>query len=386
MLNNDHSIGQATFDELVLEGFARKLSADVESGAIAGIDVLIENRSGFAWRRCCGWRDVAARDPLLENAIWRIYSMTKVLVSASTLVLVERGLLRLDQKVADFVPAFADIQVLCPDGTLEPVIVAPTVRDLLCHTAGLGYFLAGHSSAGHYAGPACGLFEDALDNATFCALLAKLPLDYQPRTAWRYSYATDVLGRVLEVAADVCDLQVALDDTMLRPLSMTDTLFRLPCSEARRVANPLPQVLRLGPGPGFEDPTSSRRRQRGSGGLVSTMADYASFLRMMLNKGRHESSTVLSPSSVSLITSAHVEPIANSEYGFGFGVATRMLTPEKKYSAPGDWWWTGFGGTYFLVDPVHDFFTILMMQSASAEQRKYYREQLNNTIYLALMA
>ena len=380
-----------SFDEGRLALFGDRLRADVEAGAIPGADVLVGGLDGILWRCCVGFRDVTSRDPLREDAVWRIFSMTKVLVSAAALVLAERGRLRLDQPVADFIPAFADLHVLRAGGAREPAVAAPTIQDLLRHTAGLAYAYLGDSPA-QRALAADGFFREDLDNSAFADRLAALPLEHQPGSTWHYSHATDVLGRVLEVAAGTADLQEVLDDALLHPLGMGETLFRLPRSETARVAEPLPQAP--GQRPAFGDPCLPRRGQRGNGGLVSTVADYARFLRMMLDEGRHEGARVLAPATVRLISADHLGALARGAYyppgpgyGFGLGVAVRLAPGEAPFpGSVGDWWWSGVGGTYFWVDPTEGFFAILMMQTSSAEQRQHYRALARAMIYAALAA
>ena len=376
------------FDEGRLARFGDRLAADVEAGAIPGADVLIGGRDGVLWRRCVGFRNVALRDPLRENAVWRIFSMTKVLVSAAALVLAERGLLRLDQPVADFIPALADLYVLHADGTREPAAAAPTVQDLLRHTAGFAYAYLGDSPA-QRALAADGFFREDLDNRAFAERLAALPLEYRPGSTWHYSHATDVLGRVLEVAAGAADLQGVLDDALLHPLGMQETVFVLPRAEAARVAEPLPQAP--GQRPLFGDPCLPQRGQRGNGGLVSTTADYARFLRAMLREGLHGGGRLLAPASVRLMTADHLGALERGAYyppgpgyGFGLGVAVRLVLGEAPFpGSVGDWWWSGVGGTYFWVDPMESFFAIVLMQTSSAEQRQHYRTLARTMIYAA---
>ncbi len=136
-----------------------------------------------------------------------------------------------------------------------------------------------------------------------------------------------------------------------------------------------------------------RRGQRGNGGLVSTVADYARFLRMLLNDGRHGGDRLLAPSTMRLMTSDHLgRDIRRAAYyppgpgyGFGLGVAVRLVPGEAPFpGAVGDWFWSGVGGTYFWVDPAAGFFTILMMQTSSAEQRQHYRSLVRAMVYAAL--
>lgn len=376
------------FSLLRLDRLEARLAADVAAQLIAGADVLVGTRDADIWRATVGYRDVQATDHLRGDAIWRIYSMTKTIVSVAALVLMERGELRLDQPVAEFIPAFAELRVMEPNGNTVPATAAPTIQDLLRHTAGLGYAYLGDSLV-QRAYAADGFFREDLDNAGFAERIAALPLEHQPGKVWHYSHATDVLGRVMEVAVG-SDLQGVLDDTLLRPLGMSDTHFRLPAKAGDRVAAPLPQSP--GQRPVFGDPCAPRRGQRGNAGLVSTVADYACFLRMMLNGGRAEGQ-LLGPLAVRLTTSDHLGASIGRGayyppgpgYGFGLGVAVRVAPGEAPFpGSVGDWFWSGVGGTYFWVDPAVGFFTILMMQTSSAEQRLHYRSLTRAMVYAAL--
>ena len=377
------------FSKSRLDRLRARLEADVAAGLIAGADVLVGTCTADVWRATVGFRDVTTGDGLRADAVWRIFSMTKTIVSVATLVLMERGALRLDQAVADFIPAFVKLHVMTPDGDTAPAASAPTIHDLLRHTAGLGYGYLGDGPV-QRAYMADGFLREDLDNAAFAERIATLPLAYQPGTVWHYSHATDVLGRVLEVAAGT-DLQDVLRDTLFAPLGMADTHFRLPAAEAGRVAEPLPQ--QPGQRPIFGDPCEVRRGQRGNGGLVSTVADYARFLRKLLDDGSRGGDRVLGAATLRLMTSDHLgRAIQRADYyppgpgyGFGLGVAVRLVAGEAPFpGSVGDWFWSGVGGTYFWVDPAAGFFTILMMQTSSAEQRQHYRSLTRAMVYAAL--
>ena len=380
---------EPAFDRGRLRAFAARLDRDVASGAIPGAALLIGGRDDDLFSHEAGYRDPAIRAPLARDAIWRIYSMTKPIVSIAGLVLVERGLLRLDQPVADFLPAFGDLVVGLPDGRRVPARNPPPLQDLMRHTAGLGYAFLGDSPA-QRAIVADGLLAEDLPNDAFVARLAALPLEHQPGHIWHYSHATDVLGHVLEVAMGR-DLQGVLDDTLLGPLGMTETSFRVPSAEAGRVAEPLSQGE--GIRPNFCDPCAARRGQRGNWGLFSTIDDQARFLRMMLCEGRAGTHRVISPAAVALATADHLgRDIARAAYyppgpgyGFGLGFAVRVAAGLSAHpGSVGDYFWSGVGGTYFWVDPPRGFFAILMMQTPHAEQRAHYRALTRAMIYAAL--
>ncbi len=372
-----------------LAAFRARLEADVAAGLIPGATVVVGHHDGVVYEQSVGFRDVALADTLQPDAVWRIYSMTKPIVTAAAMVLVEQGLLRLDQPVAEFIPAFAQLRVAAGEQATVPAEAHPTIQDLMRHTAGLAYGYMGDSPA-HRALVADGFLGEDAPLAAFVDRLAALPLEHQPGTVWHYSHATDVLGRVLEMASGK-DLQEALTDTLLGPLAMTETRFRLPDCDRGRVAQPLPQSS--GARPGFFDPCAARQRQSGGGGLVSTAADYRRFLRMFLNGGSLDGKRILGPATVRYMTADHLGSRIRQAayyppgpgYGFGLGFAVRMVDGEAPFPGTrGDFFWSGVGGSYFWVDPARDLFALLMLQSASAPQRLHYRTLMRNMVYAAL--
>jgi len=373
-----------------LAALAGRLERDVAASSIPGALAVVGNREGVVFERAVGFRNAAARDPLRLDAIWRIYSMTKPLVTAAAMVLVEEGRLRLDQPVADFIPAFGRLSVAGGDGPDAPAASLPTVQDLMRHTAGLAYGYLGDGPA-HRACVADGFLGEDLSNADFVDRLAALPLEYQPGTIWHYSHAIDVLGRLLEIVAGG-SLQQVLDRTLLEPLGMRETVFQLAQTERGRVAEPLPDAV-AGTGRPFHDPCRPRRGQSGGGGLVSTAGDYARFLRMLLGKGRLDGRRILSPAMVALMTADHLgSGIGHASYyppgpgyGFGLGFAVRLAAGEAPFpGSPGDVFWSGVGGTYFWADPACDLFALLMLQTPSPAQRQHYRTLMRNMVYAAL--
>ena len=198
-------------------------------------------------------------------------------------------------------PAFARLRVAAGGGTV-PAIGIPTLQDLMRHTAGLAYGYLGGGPAGR-ALAADGFLGEDLPLSAFVDRLAALPLEYQPGTVWHYSHATEVLGRVVEIATGR-SLGDALRDLVLDPLAMTDTGFLLPERDRFRVAQPLPQPP--GARPRFFDPCLPRRHESAGGGLVSTAADYARFCRMLLGRGTLDGARLLSPAAVALMTADHL--------------------------------------------------------------------------------
>jgi CubicO group peptidase (beta-lactamase class C family) len=372
-----------------LGAIADRLEKDVAASAIPGAMIVIGNHSGVIFEHTVGFRNVADGDPLRPDAIWRIYSMTKPIVTAAAMVLVEAGLLCCDQPVAEFIPSFARLRVADGAGREVPARMQPTIQDLMRHTAGLSYGYHGDSLA-HQAYVADGFLDEDLPNAAFVDRLAALPLEHQPGTVWHYSHAIDVLGRVLEVVSGHSLLRV-LQEALFEPLGMQETDFQLPAERRDRVAEPLPQPA--GRRPRFFDPCVPRRAQRGGGGLVSTAHDYVRLLRMLLANGSLDGTRILSPATVAYMTADHLgHSIRKGSYyppgpgyGFGLGFAVRLVEGEAPFpGSRGDFFWSGVGGTYFWVDPARDLFALLMLQSSSPEQRRHYRALLRNMVYAAV--
>jgi CubicO group peptidase (beta-lactamase class C family) len=372
-----------------LEAVQNRLESDVASGQIPGAAIIIGRRDQILFERHLGFSNTATGHTVGPDTVWRIFSMTKPIVTVAAMVLVERGLLRLDQHVAEFIPSFGNLRVACDERGTTPAQNQPTIQDLMRHTAGLAYGYLGDSPA-QRAYIADGLLTADLPLADFVDRIAALPLEYQPGTTWHYSHATDVLGRVLEVIS-AKDLYGVILDTVLGPLGMTSTAFRLQDDRQDRVAQPLPQPPNANVR--FFDPCLPRRHQSAGGGLVSTTIDYTKFLRMLLNGGCLEGRRVLSaPTLKQMIVNQLGPDIRRAEYyppgeGYGFGLGFAVRTAEGEAPFPGsrgDYFWSGVGGTYFWVDPVHDFFALFMLQSSSPQQRLHYRSLMRNMIYAAI--
>ena len=372
-----------------LERIGGVLDRDVAAGRIAGAAVVVGRRAGPVYERVAGFRDVASRDGLRPDAVWRIYSMTKPVVTAAAMALVEQGALRLDQGVAEILPDYARLRVARPGGGTDAAERAPTIQDLMRHTAGLAYGYLGDDPAAR-ALVADGFLREDLPLAQFVARLGALPLAYQPGTVWHYSHATEVLGRVLEVLTGQT-LGEALRSLLFEPLGMVDTGFLLPAAQRGRVAEPLPQPP--GARPRFFDPCTAQRHESAGGGLVSTAADYGRFLRMLLSGGALDGRRVLGPATVALMTADHLGTALGRApyyppgpgYGFGLGFAVRTTAGEAPHpGSVGDYFWSGVGGTYFWVDPALDLFALVLLQSSSAEQRQHYRTMLRAMVYAAV--
>ena len=370
------------------------MRSEVSAGRIPGAILLIQQHGKPVFYGKFGLRNVNAAQPMTDETIFRLYSMSKPVTSVAAMMLVEDGKLGLDDAVANFIPAFADVKVGVqqPDGklSLAPLGRPITVRDLLRHTSGITYGFYGDSSVRRLYAQA-GLFDGDPDNATFVDRLARLPLAEQPATRWDYGHSTDVLGRVIEVASGQ-SLYAFEKARLLDPLSMHDTTFFV-ADDSRRplIAQPLPGDWFDRPVAGITEATAPRRWESGGAGMVGTMGDYARFAQMLLNGGELDGRRYLKRETIAQMTSDQIGEgtgvAKDPEFYFpgedsGFGLGFAMRTVANGPLPAGEYRWDGVGGTFFFIDPADDMFVICMMQSPS--QRGPVQTALKTLIYQAM--
>jgi CubicO group peptidase (beta-lactamase class C family) len=366
------------------------LQSHVDRQRIPGAIAVVALGGHVEFFEALGRQDPAAGLPMKSDAIFRIYSMTKPLVSLAALMLMEEGRLQLGDAVAMYLPEFARQQVAVDEGgtvRLEPARREATVHDLLRHTAGLTYEFLG-SSAVQRQYEATQIASRSRSNAEFCKTLAALPLAHQPGSRWEYSRATDVLGALLEVVAGQ-PLGAFLQDRILGPLGMKDTAFAVPEQGWSRIAEAFPNDPDSGEPVNMLDGREVPRFESGGGGLLSTADDYVRFLQFMRNRGTLEGCRLVSRKTIDWMTSDHLGAIPIQGelllpgYGFGLGFAVRLyagLAPQP--GSPGQYFWSGIGGTSFFVDPAEDLFGMLLTQAPG--QRIYYRNLFRQLVYAAL--
>jgi len=383
-----------------LDRIGRILRADVERGRIPGAVVIVARKGRIAYLDTVGFRDKTAGAAMTQEAIFRIASMTKPLVSVATMMLYEEGRLFLSDPVSKYLPELANRQVGVEK--LDPVTgktvfyTVPaesemTIQDLLRHTSGFTY---GNRGTTHvhklYEGGTSGLSRE-LTPPEFIERLAKLPLLNQPGTKWEYGVSTDVLGRVVEVVAGK-PLGQVLAERVFRPLKMTDTGFVVPADKKGRLA----QALAVDPDTGKEiklfDPTTPPKFECGGGCGVSTAGDYVRFTQMLLNRGTLEGARLLGRKTVEYMTSDHlgsaIAPGAayspGPGYGFGLGFAVRKDTGVSSVTgSAGDYNWGGAFGTGFWVDPKEEL-TVIFMAQAPGPIRVHYRQLLKTLVLQAI--
>jgi CubicO group peptidase (beta-lactamase class C family) len=375
------------------------LKADVASKRIPGAVLLIARHGKLAYLESVGNLDASTESPMTADAIFRIYSMSKPITTVAAMMLVEDGKLNLENPVSMYLPEFAKMMVGVekPDAggtpTLElvPARRPMSVYDLMRHTSGITYGFFG-SGLVKKAYDEARLLQDDMSSAEFSQRVAKLPLSYQPGTTWDYGHSTDILGRVVEVISGKSLFQFE-KERLLDPLGMSDTSFVVtdPLKHAR-VAEPFADNRSLGRNAEFSNPRIAQKFESGGGGMVSTASDYSRFLQMLLNGGSLDGKRFLAPRTVQLMTAEHagtssgIAPgmLANTGYGFGLGFAVRRATGEAPVPAdPGEYNWSGAGGTTMWVNPKADMLMVFMVQTTKQNLR--YRSLLRNMIYASVV-
>jgi CubicO group peptidase (beta-lactamase class C family) len=370
--------GAPTFSRAALDGFGNYVRSEIAAGKIPGAVLLIRQHGKQVYLESFGARDPATKHPMTSDSIFQIYSMSKAVTSVAAMTLVDEGKLSLDDPVSKYIHSFADARVgvdLSDEAGKYPLKLEPlkrpiTIRDLLRHTSGITYGFFGETQVNKlYADSK--LYAGDYDNADFADRIAVLPLADQPAVRWIYSHSTDVLGRVVEVASGQSLYQFE-KQRLFDPLGMSETAYYLADrTKWPRIAQPYPvDRLRVA---GILDPTVARRWESGGAGLVSTAADYARFLQMLLNGGELDGRRYLKAETVALMTSDQIGPetgiIHDPFYfpgptsGFGLGFAVRTAPPPNTHWPLGEYRWDGAGGSFYFVDPADDLLVVFMVQA-----------------------
>ena len=372
-----------------LARLGRVMQREVERGLVPGAVALIARRGQLGYFESFGQRDPASGAPMAKDSIFRIYSMTKPIVSAAAMMLWEEGRFLLSDPIANYLPELGNVRVAVEQGADIGQVDAErpiTIQDLLRHTSGLTYEFRGNGPV-HKMYTAARIYSRDQTNADQVAALSKLPLLHQPGTKWEYSRSTDVVGRLIEVLSGM-SLGQFLQQHLFAPLGMTDTAFHVPVPLQARLAEAFAKDPETGSGVQLINVKSAPKFESGGGGLVSTAADYARFLQMLLSLGRLDGLRYLSRKTIELMTADHLGSITGAPdlllpgYGFGLGFAVR-LQPGIAHvpGSVGQYFWGGLAGTTFWVDPAEQLFAIMMIQAPG--QRDYYRTLFRDLVYAA---
>jgi CubicO group peptidase (beta-lactamase class C family) len=382
-------------EEIGLEPSALKrltaaMDREIAAGRAPGVSMLIARRGKVGFAQTLGaLRPGGPAMPL--DAIFRIYSMTKPIVSVAAMTLVEEGRLLITDPVSKYIPAFAEMKVGVERGgglDLVPAKRPITIQDLMRHTSGLTYGFTGGSQVQKRV-KAADLRSLARTAAEHVETIASLPLRYQPGEVWEYSVSTDVLGRIVEIVA-AATLGEVLRDRIFAPLGMNDTAFFTPESKLARRAEPFSFELFETLGIGTNDITAPPRFESGGGGLLSTIGDYARFVAMLSGGGTLDGARILGSRTIAFMASDHLAAnVVKNHYllwpghGFGLGFCVRTepgLAPTA--GAIGEYFWGGAAGTAFWISPRDDLFAILMVQTP--EYREYFRVLFRNLVNAAI--
>jgi CubicO group peptidase (beta-lactamase class C family) len=382
-----------------LQHITRAVQADIDAGRIPGAVMLISHQDKLVYETALGKQEPAGDTPMSIDTIFRIYSMTKPIVSVAVMMLVEEGRLLISQPVSAYLPELGQpgVGVQGADGEGWPVLETVdahremTVHDLLRHTSGLTYGIFGESMV-KSAYTEAGVERRDVTNDELVRRLAKVPLAYQPGTVWEYSRSTDVLGALVERISGMA-LDDFLQQRILGPLGMKDSGFWVPAEQQHRVAEAFDTDPDSGIAVKLLDVRSKPAFLSGGGGMVSTAHDYLRFARMLANRGTLDGVRILSRKTVQYMTSDHLGDLPGARmtpdflpgpgYGFGLGFAVRIADGDAIVPGSlGDYNWSGLAGTYFWVDPTENLVAIWLMQAP--EQRAHYRQLFRNLVYAAL--
>jgi CubicO group peptidase (beta-lactamase class C family) len=382
-------------------------------GKIAGCQVAVARRGRLAYFRSLGSMDLGRGKPMADDAIFRLYSMTKPITSVALMTLYERGYFQLNDPVSRFFPAWKGQRVWKSGRGTEMVTEDPlrrvSMRDMLCHTGGLTYGAALVA----LGAPDTGLAVDEVyaqlgvrrgrgeTLAEFMDKLAHVPLLYQPGERWMYSLSTDVCGALVEkISGQRFDRYLQAE--ILDPLGMNDTGFVVPddklgrfCANYRRGPDKSLQLL--------DDPeTSDYRRDpsffSGGGGLVGTTEDYLKFCEMLRRGGELDEARILGPRTIALMHRNHLKngrdltemaiggfsETANEGVGFGLGFAVTLDGVRNGSLGEGDFYWGGAASTIFWIDPVEALSVVFMTQLMPSGTFNF-RGQLKSLVYSAIV-
>ena len=392
---------RAGFSEDRLARIPRLLETHIEEGSLPGALALIWRHGEFAYKSRLGSIDLARGTPMREDAIFRLYSMTKPITTVALLMLMEEGRIALDDSVARFIPAFANLKLA--DGRVPAR--AMTVLDLLRHTAGFTYGFHNRTAIdAAYRAQRIAEMDTEGGLPAMIAQLAKLPLEYSPGDHWIYSVATDVVGYLVELVSGQ-SYAGFVREKILKPLGMADTGFWVP--ETRRDRFAACYMFKDGRLELFDDSQKSNyfaapRLQSGGGGLAGTASDYLRFCRMLLARGTLDGVRLLSPKTVALMTAnqlpggaeiAELSPAADAfnETGYrgvGFGLGVAVTLDPVRAGIPGtagEFSWGGMASTTFFVDPAEDMIFLFMTQVITDTARRVrLRRTLRTLVYGAM--
>jgi CubicO group peptidase (beta-lactamase class C family) len=387
----------------------------VDSGRLPGLLTMVYRRGVLAHVGMSGHMDLERGKPMRENAIFRIYSMTKPITAVALMMLAEEGLIGLDDDVATHIPSWRNLGVYAtglpslpptsaPSFLTTPVARPMKVVDLVTHTSGLTYGFMNRTSVDRaYRDARIAEFnaEGGLD--AMIDQLATLPLDFSPGTAWNYSVSIDVMGYLVQKLSGM-SFGEFLRTRLFEPLGMVDTAFWCPSEKRDRFASCYQPDgaggIKLQDDAGNSTYAAPPKLESGGGGLVSTAHDYMRFCRMMLHGGTLDGVQILSPKTVALFSLNHLPenkeladmapPGLFSEAGYsgiGFSIGCGVNINVSRTRLPGtlgEFFWGGAASTAFWIDPKEELSVVFMTQVLFSDARLTLRRDLRTLVYSAM--
>jgi CubicO group peptidase (beta-lactamase class C family) len=388
------------------------LEQEVNDKKLPGAVVMVARKGKLIYSTAKGSLNNSTGKAMGTDAVFRIYSMTKPLVSTALMMLVEDGKVQLTDPVSKFLPSFKSPMVSVP--TFDPVFngvtfkLVPanreaTIQDLLRHTSGIAYGELTKNTLVRDAYIKAGVFKPDLDydartlsSTEMADGLGKAPLAQHPGTAWEYSLSVDVQGRVVEAVSGK-RLNDFMQERLFKPLKMTDTGFSVPAAKLPLLAESFPKDPATGAINKLIDVSKTPGNDSGGAGGVSTAGDYLRYCQAMLNGGQLDGARILSRSTVSLMASDHlgstisttVNPgmllLGTPGYTFGLGFLVRQGEGiAGVHGTTGEFMWAGYAGTFFWAEPKEQICAVYMTQAPSPI-RAYYRRMMKNMVSQAII-
>jgi CubicO group peptidase (beta-lactamase class C family) len=394
-----------------LEKISQAMQAEVEQKRLPGAVVMVARKGKLVYSQAFGKLNNGTDAPMQIDSVFRIYSMTKPLVSTALMMLVEDGKVQLTDPVSKYLPSFKSpmVSVATHDPLynsvsfkLLPANKEPTIQDLLRHTSGLTYGELTKNTLVKDAYTQASIYQPSIDfdartpsSAEMVDRLGKAPLAQQPGTVWEYSLSVDVQGRVIEAVTGQ-RLGDFLQARIFQPLKMKDTGFTVSAANLPRLAEPFPKDPATGAPVKLIDVSQTPGNDSGGAGGVSTAGDYLRFCQAMLDGGQLDGARIVSRTTVRLMTSDHLgstiaTPVSPGQlllgtpgYTFGLGFLVRQGDGiAAVHGSAGEFMWAGYAGTYFWADPKEQTCAVLMTQS-SGPSRVVYRRMMKALVAQSL--
>ena len=377
----------AGLDEARLERIGHHLRTRyIEPGKIAGAQVAVVRGGVVGYFESFGVQDRERGIPVGDDAIWRLYSMTKPITGVAMMTLYEQAHFQLDDPVDRWIPEWKNMTVreADPNGgsRIVPAHRPPTIRDILTHTSGIGY---GEGNGDLVLGERNWLADH--DLASMSTAFGEWPLRFQPGQHWLYSHGMDIGARLVEIMSGL-PYDEYLRTAVFEPLGMTDTDFWVPEDKVDRFAanygrNGRKELVLM------DDPTRSAYLRKpklfnGGGGLVGTTADYIRFAAMLANGGELNGQRLLSPRTLQLMASVHIPAsLPGRNAGEGYGLSVRVIEDAiagNHRISDGSFGWSGAYGTHFWVDPQEDLIAVMMIQTPIRDMRPEFENAVMQAI------